>query len=277
MNSEPIKIFFSQSHNEQLSLEADENAAGRFSALKRILSDLGYMIAATSEQLTAEQLSGVHVLVIGAPQFDREHPEQATVQNKEIDIVKTFLERGGGLLLLANAETMYYPPDGLNELAALGGVRFQEYHNYPITYLQVFYPHYVTGNVQRVKVGRIASLTVEKGARCLAQTKTTEQPVLACAQVGSGRMVVLCDTGLFADDVFAEYDNSQLACNIFHWLTFQNALDIAEFVMPATVKWGQTATATLTLHNLDAQARPNVRCEMQSNLCAKIPDRELLS
>ncbi|MBN1936094.1 MAG: hypothetical protein JW934_15605 [Anaerolineae bacterium] len=272
MNSAPIQILFSQAHNEQLIVPTAQEETN-FSALRRMLGDeLKYAVTSTTGTLTREQLSGVQVLVIGAPKTRDKLPSE------EIQAVEEFLQAGSALLLLANAETMYYPPDGLNDLAALANVQFQEFHNYPITYLQVFYPHYVTAGVQRVKVGQIAALTVGENARCLARTKATELPVLACNRVGQGRMIVLGDTGLFADDVLAENDNAQLTRNIFRWLAAENALDIADLAMPDTAKWGQAATVMLTLHPCGGvqpsavQARPKVRCRLESDADAQISD-----
>ncbi len=274
MNTKPITVLFSHNHYEQLVPPSPDAEDAAFSTLYHMLADeLAYSLKPTSEaSLSSELLLDVTILVIGAP---RNQKEQKPFQPDEVQAIKSFLHGGGAVLLLANAETLYYPPDGFNDVAALADMKVQEFHNYPITYLHVFYPHAVTANVRKVKVGRIAALEVGAQARCLAQTKATQQPVLACAQVGRGRMIGLGDTGLFEDDALAKENNAALTRNIFRWLARQNPVDIAEFTMPAIVKWGQVTGVKLNLRNPDQQARPSVRVELQSNQSAAIPDREL--
>ncbi len=211
MNKEEVKILFSRGHKEQLVLTEDVDDESPFSSLRQMSVDWGCVIGST-EVLTSNQLADARILVVGAPRHDFE-PE-------ELDAIEQFVRAGGGLLLASNAEAMIVPPHDLNQrMAEMASLQFQEYLNYPITYLQVFQPHYVTANVRRVKVGKVASVAVSDGARHLALTKATQQPIVACANVESGRVVATGDVGWLTNDLLAVENNEQLTVLSFYLLS----------------------------------------------------------
>jgi len=262
LNKEEIKILFSRGHEERLVLTEDADDESRFSSLRQRLADWGYVIGST-EALTSNQLADARILVVGAPRHDFE-PE-------ELDAIEQFVRAGGGLLLASNAEAMFDPPLGLNQrMAEMASLQFQEYLNYPITYLQVFQPHYVTANVRRVKVGKVASLAVSDGARQLALTKATRQPIMACANVENGRVVAIGDVGWLTNDLLAVENNEQLAVNTFHWLAARNVIDIEKIAIPETVKWGQAARVLVQLRNNNDETRPQIECVLESDADAVI-------
>jgi hypothetical protein len=262
LDKEEIKILFSRGHEEMLALTEDADDESPFSSLRQLLVDWGYVIGST-KAFTFNQLADARILVIGAPWRDF-GPE-------ELDAIEQFVRAGGGLLLASNAETMFDPPLNLNQrMAEMASLQFQEYLNYPITYLQVFQPHYVTANVRRVKVGKVASLAVSDGARHLALTKATQQPIMACANVENGRVVAIGDVGWLTNDLPAVEDNEQLAVNMFHWLATRNTIDIEKIVIPETVKWGQTTKVVLQLRNSNNEMRPQIECVLESDADAII-------
>jgi len=264
LNKEKVKILFSQAHKEQLNIAEDSDGESQFSSLHQVLTNLGYTIDCT-EVLTSNQLVDAQILVVGAPRDDYK-PE-------EIEVIKQFVQAGGGLLLVSNADTMIDPPLGLNrKIAEIAGLQFQEYLNYPITFLQVFWPHYITANVRRIKVGKVASLNVSDGAYRLAFTKATRQTVMACANVERGRIVAMGDLGWLTDDWLAVENNEELVVNTFRWLAARNIVDIEQVVIPKTVEWGQTADVVLQLRNSDAEARPQVECVLESDADAVISE-----
>ncbi|MGB0384398.1 MAG: DUF4350 domain-containing protein [Ardenticatenaceae bacterium] len=274
-NNEEIKLLFSQSHNEQLRIAEDAEDEAQFLLLRELLEGLEYVTNSTTEgeALTSNQLAGYQILVMGAPKHNRDNPKRTELTSAEIEAVKQFVADGGGLLLISNAETMIDPPPSLNKLTAIANLKFNEYHNYPPTFLQVFLPHYITANVRRVRVGKIASLTVGDGASKLAFTKATREPVMACANVGRGRVVAIGDVDWLTDDLLNDDEsNKKLVTNIFHWLAARNVVEIEEVVIPETVKLGQSATVVLQLRNSDAKARPQVESVLESDADALISE-----
>jgi hypothetical protein len=262
LNREKIKILFSQGHEEQLVLTEDTDDESLFSSLRQVLVGWGYVIGSI-EALTSSQLADARILVVGAPQRD--------FGSEELDAIEQFVQAGGGLLLASNAEAMFDPPLDLDQrMAEMTGLQFQEYLNYPITYLQVFQPHYVTANVRRVKVGKVASLSVSDDARRLALTKATRQPIMACANVESGRVVAIGDVDWLTDDLLNVENNKDLAANTFHWLAARNVINIEKIVIPETVKWGQTARVVLQLRNSNDETRPQIECVLESDTDALI-------
>jgi len=262
LTGERVKILFSQAHKEQLIITETPGGHDQFLQLRRLLAESGCTIEHVAEPITSARLGDIQVLVIGAPRSD--------LDMEEIEAIGQFVSCGGGLLLLSNAEIMSNLPPSLNQVAAIAGAQFREYLNYRPTFLQVFYPHYVTANVRRVKIGEIAFLNVDDEHRVVALTKATQQPVVACARVEHGRVVLVGDVGMFTDELLNTEDNSTLVANIIYWLAARNTVDIDEISVPETVKWGETAIVVLQLSNHHATARPQVECILESDADAFI-------
>jgi hypothetical protein len=261
-DKEKTRVLFSQAHQEQLMLAENAEDKAQFSLLRQTLSDWGYLPVSIDEPLTPDQLQDAQILVLGAP--------KGGLEEKEIRAIEQFIQSGGGILLIANAETMFGPLPGLNKIAAIAGLQFQKYHNYQPTFVQVFWPHSITANVRRIKVGDIAALDSNEGARPLACTRATKQLVMACADVERGRVVAIGDLGWLEDKQLADENNKELAANTFRWLAGRNVIDIMQLDIPETVKWEQTARVDLHLRNGDAKARPQVKCVLESDADALI-------
>lgn len=117
LNKEKIKILFSQGHKEQLVLTEDADDESLFSSLRQVLTGLGYAIGST-KGLTYSQLADARILVVGVPQRD--------FKPKELDAIEQFVQAGGGLLLVSNAETMIAPPRDMNQkIAEMAGRRLE--------------------------------------------------------------------------------------------------------------------------------------------------------
>jgi len=197
------KIFNTQTHGELF--QDDEDI-------------LDFQLTSIKEPLTAALLNDCQVLIIGAPteEFD-----------SEVEAVLDFVRGGGGLLLVADFDTMINPVKSLNDLAKMAGLEFREYLNYPPTWLQVFSPHYVTANVERVKVDGIASIECFGDAVPIAFTKATRMPVVACSTLGEGRVIAVGDADLFAEEMIELDENKAFVTNILRWLAYENPVDIA--------------------------------------------------
>ncbi len=253
------KILFSESHDELLTSES----AG-FSLLFEQLQKI-YRVDFAKEALVQDQLEKTDLLVLGAPHDD--------FAKSEIDAIGEFVARGGGLLLLSNADAAFNPPYGLHKLMELAGLRIQEYLNYPPTSLRIFQPHFITANVKKIRVGKLAHLSIDEeneNARPLAFTKAPRQPIIACTQTGAGRMIVMGDTELFSDGLLNQDDNRILAANLFSWLAASNVIDIESIIIPSAVTWGKSKTVELRVKNSNRNTRPYVKCILESDAGAFI-------
>jgi hypothetical protein len=261
---EVAKVLFTGAHNEFLHIEEDPEAAPETLGLHRLLVDLGFEPKPVSGPLTADYLEESKVLVLGAPRAELNH--------EEVEAVQHFVETGRGLLLVSDAHTMVKPVGSLNKLAKMAGLQFHEYLNYHPTWLQLFLPHYITANIDRVKVKDVAHIICSNGAYDLAFTRATRSTIVAYGTLGRGRVVAVGDVELFTTDLLALKGNETLVTNAFRWLAFQNTVDIQEIIVSQIVKWGQSGTVVLNLYNGNAKARPQVECVLESDVDALISE-----
>jgi len=262
--SKKARVLFAQAHGELVSLRGEPEAASLTLGLQRLITELELDLTAVCGPLAAEHLEDSQVLVLGAPKTE--------LNSIEVETILRFVQAGGGLLLVADSSTIISPVDSFNRLAGMVGLQFREYLNYPPTWLQVFSPHYITANVDRVRVKNVAGIFSSNGAYDLAFTKATRTSVAACTMLGDGRVVAVGDVGLFTDELLAVKGNETLVSNVFRWLAFQNAVDVQAVIVPETVKWGQTADVALELFNPNREARPQVECILESDADALISE-----
>lgn len=267
MNSrdkQSVQILFSRAHGERLTI-AEGKEKGDFSALYRMLIDAGYAIEHTDKYFLSEQLANCHVVVIGAPEVD--------LQQEEKEILEQFVREGGAVLVMVDSGTTMRSLPVLQEmLAEVIDLTLHEYHNYPPTYLQEFWPHYITAGVNKVQIDKVAFFEVGEFAIPLARTRTTRQVIMACATVGQGRVVAVGDLAWLTDDLLTLFDNEKLATNVFRWLTGYNLIDIGRLEISETVKWGDAATVILQLHSNETEARPQIECVLESDVDALIDE-----
>lgn len=257
-------ILFAQAEPVHFYAAGETAESPPFSAFYQLLQNEGYHIGYTTEALTHEHLAETDVLVIGVPEYVFD-----TVDTKAVE---QFVINGGALLLVTNAATMLNPPHSLNKMAAIAGLRFQEYLNARPTYLQTFRPHIVAGNVSRVRVGRIASLSLLNGASPVALTKATQEPVMACANVGHGRVAAIGDVDWLTNEYFDENDNRHLLKNTLGWLTATSAVEIKTLSVPQTVEWGQSATVVLEFLSNYTDDRLTLKWILDSDAGALVED-----
>jgi hypothetical protein len=260
---EMAKVLFPQAHDELLCIGEDPEAPPEVLRLRQMLVDLGFEPQPVDDRLTADHLEGSKVLVLGAPKVD--------LSDKEVEVIRHFVEAGGGLLLVSDAYTMGKSLDRLNKLAEMAGLQFHEYLNYHPTWLQLFFPHYITASVDRVRVKDVAHIICSNGAYDLAVTRATRSTVIACGSIGQGRVVAAGDVDLFTD-LLDQEGNTVLVANAFRWLASQNIVDIQEFTVPRRVKWGHSGTVVLKLYNGNAKVRPQVECVLESDVDALISE-----
>lgn len=263
-HEQDVLVLFSQGHGEHLTV-AEDRQKGDFSALYQTLVDSGCTVKYTDENISFAQIENCHIVVIGAPETD--------MRKAEKEILSQFVKEGGGLLVVANTETITKSLPILKEmLAEVSGLTLHAFYNNLPTYLKRFHPHYITAGVNKVQIGDLAFLEMGESAIPLASTKATDKVVMACATIGKGRLVVTGDLAWLTDDLLTLFDNQRLARNVFQWLAGCNSVDIEHLEIPGSVKWGDTTTVTLKVRNNRPATRPQVEFILESDADALIDE-----
>lgn len=261
-------ILFVQASAEQFLPTDEPDESPPYTSFHQLLQDEGYHLNYTTDYLTPEHLDNIDVLVIGVPEYTK----NAVV----VEDVQRFVASGGALLLVTNAATMLNPPESLNEMVAIAGLKFQEYLNYQHKSLEAFWPHPITGNINQVEISDIASLSLLNDAYPAGFIKDTKEPIIACSDVSRGRVAAIGCVDWLKNKYFSEKDNRQLAINIFRWLTGNNPVEIKSLSIPKKVEWGQSATVVLQFRNNYKDARLSLKWILDSDKDALInqPVRE---
>ncbi|MBD3343363.1 MAG: hypothetical protein GF353_29975, partial [Candidatus Lokiarchaeota archaeon] len=253
-----MRILFSEAHEEKFIARSDEEP---FSELYNLLDQSGFKIIFTKKPLSKEILENIQIVVIGCPSVDLD----AEIENNEIEIIKEYISKGGSLLLVSDGETMINPPAFIGKLANIANAEFEEYLNYPPTYLQIFAPHYITSNIRRIQIGKLASLKLVKNIRALALTRATRQIIVACANIEQSKIVTIGDSACFSNDLIELEDNKLFTLNVFNWLAKRNPIEIEDVNIPKEVKWGQKVPVAIQLSNNSNDDRIEIECTMESD------------
>ena len=152
----------------------------------------------------------------------------------EIDAIDAFVRDGGGLIVLGETEQDKYG-NNLNELLARFGLHIdndtvQDYAH------SLSAPSWilaeladgdrgaagdVLAKVRAVCLYRAGTVSAQNGGRILARTHASSSApgagLIATAEHGSGRVVVLSDSDLFGDDCLGELDHRALWLNLVYW------------------------------------------------------------
>ena len=180
--------------------------------------------------LTDAALEGADVLVLAHgsdPRWERVVPGGSPqLTDAELDAVERFVARGGGLLVLGECEQEKYGTR-LNDLLGRFGFRLgnDTVSDY-VAHHQA--PHWVLADLEplpRVQAACFYRAGVvdaqPEGARVLARAAATASApgaaLLAVAEHGEGRIVVLADSDLFGDDCLGEFDHEALLDELVHW------------------------------------------------------------
>ncbi len=252
------RVLFDESHSEAWTIRADvadaiQPAHPADSSLVRAAAALSARefetAAHTTGPLTREALAHASVLVIAHPS---EPKWEATVDGGgpqlepgEIDAIESFVEAGGGLVVLGETEQDKYG-NNLNDLLARFGLgienaTIQDYEHHrgdaPSWVLAALgdplapaptAPANGAGpfadplaGVSEACFYRAGALRTSNGATVIARSQPTASipnaALAAIAEHGSGRVVVLADSDLFGDDCIADLDHERLWLNLVYW------------------------------------------------------------
>ncbi len=224
------------------------NAAGETRYLpdgtfKEILTKLRgeFDVRVNSDPLTAKTLAGVNVLLIANPSDKAvgQNPPPPHVSASDITTLVQFIEKGGGLIVMGNQENHNLEFVDLNKLLARFGLQFVEKFT---DMKKIAVPKetpvigglnwgYYTGNQIVIESGHAAK------PRPLISNDVTVKPLngprnepgclLAVAEPGKGRVVLVTDAGWLTNDALSEkgiggfvvkgQDNWEIMRRLSHW------------------------------------------------------------
>lgn len=171
-----------------------------------------------AKPLTAQSLTGVNVILIANPSDKavEGHPPPHHFDSKDIDVIARFVQRGGGLIIMGNQENHNLEVEDTNKLLARFGLQFaSRMTDAKKLVLPTTTPiigglrwAYYTGNQIVIDSKHPAK------PRSLVTNDLSQKPVngnrdepgslLAIAEPGRGRVVVVTDAGWIANFALSE-------------------------------------------------------------------------
>ena len=241
------RVLFDEAHSEAWSIRsevaermqaahpADSSLAAAAAALGRRDFDVA---ANDSAALDPDTLATTDVLVIAHPSEDRWESTtgvgEPRLSEAEIEAIASWVEGGGGLIVLGETEQDKYG-NNLNELLARFGIEIenatvQDYEHHrgdaPSWILANLIPADGSGADPLAGVGeacfyRAGTLVLSNGGRILARahasSSSPDAPLAAVTSHGSGRVVVLADSDLFGDDCIEALDHEAFWVNLVYF------------------------------------------------------------
>jgi hypothetical protein len=267
-------VLFDESHGQLLNSQADasDHEVDTWNLLSKEIASMEWNVAlyqAGDGFLTKEVLAEYDVLVLAA--FTK------PLNLAEIDAVTNFVFEGKSLLIANNAESFWRQENNTtNVLLESFGLRIERLLSYPPDEVVTIHPHYITSEVEKLVIVEPVYLeTVNAKPRVLATLPWTGKPFLTAVEVMPGRVVAVGDFVIFGDRYIDTAHNRQLVSNILRWLAFENTLDCSDVCMDAEVRYGHTATFSITLSNPHANKLERIRCLLESDAGAIIGDSTL--
>ncbi|MFZ1398471.1 MAG: hypothetical protein WAS33_16325 [Candidatus Promineifilaceae bacterium] len=269
MSGASSNVLFAKSFPEVF--EPSEETKKAYSQLKQTLEAQGFNVQISPSNAEKVSLKDIDILVAGIPEYSKGTLNPAQVES--------FLSGGGSVLLLTNAFTMMKPPQSIQAVAELAGVRFKEYLNAADPNITRLFPHWITANVRKLELEptRISTLSIfTKWAKILAETEEPREPFIVCAPVKKGRIVFIGNEAWLRDDQIEKADHLILLKNLFSWLGRKNSFDIESILVPDNVQVEQTASVTIIIQNQAPDQRLSLKCILDSDAGAIInnPVRE---
>ncbi|MEA2481442.1 MAG: hypothetical protein QOJ07_3364 [Thermoleophilaceae bacterium] len=185
--------------------------------------------------LVAGALAGAAVLVVAhpsEPKWERTVPGsgEPRLSPAELDAIEAWVAAGGGLIVLAEEEQDKYG-NNLGELTSRFGIEiasdvvsdYEHHHRAPSWVLAELGGDRAGGADLLARVGAACfyRATTLRGGQAIARTSATASTpgaaLLAVAEHGAGRVVVVADSDLFGDDCIGDLGHERLWLNLIHW------------------------------------------------------------
>jgi hypothetical protein len=249
--NDKITIIFDQGHKNLLDLSSDTKDDQSFSKLVNLIrEDVGFQISDPVEGgLVSIPHPSSRVLVFAAP--------TGQLTGDEIKHIWYFVQNGGGLLLLNNANAFRKQLFGLNTLAGKVGCRFGFHAAHEPLALRDFKPHYISGSVDVVQLQLKKTDKKICSRIILSESDANLEPIasndyslhLVAGTYQRGRIVVAGNTAMFSNKYIAQPGNRRLAVNIFRWLARDNPFEFIHFTPHREVELGQRYVFEIGLRN----------------------------
>ena len=249
MSSRRTKVLFDQTQNERGRLDST------FSHLGDLLRDNDYDVESYTEfMILAKKIEKAQIIVFGCPNSSKLRPA-------EIDVLKRYVEKGGGLLLLSLSGGDRGLMNNLSKLAENFGISFDntavkdERNNAGIPTMPVISDitsHPITEDVKDLVYPSGCTLKVSGKAVEIAKTsemaEPAQQPIVAIVEHRKGRVVCAGSYEIFrTGGGFDNEGNKTFALNIFRWLAGE-----VRYVSPSKVAKGEKGTASETTTAVEA-------------------------
>jgi Family of unknown function (DUF6421) len=273
------KVVFDESHSEAWTIRrelaermqpAHPGDASLAAAAEALAARDFEVVHNAAEPLTAA-LGDTDLLVVPHPS---EPKWEATTNggsprfsDDELDAIEGFVDGGGGLVILAETEHDKYG-NNLNDLLARFGLRIEnatvqdyEHHRGAPSWILADLSHPernrsadLLARVHDACFYRAGTLSAANGGRVIARAHDTASepgaPLLAVAERGAGRVVVLSDSDLFGDDCIDDLDHRALWLNLAYWAAepaFRATPAPADSPALADPAWGELKAAVAEL------------------------------
>lgn len=215
------KILFDQTQNERGRLEST------YSDLGQLLKENDFDVEAYTEfMILAKNLKDAAVMVFGCPNSSKIRPA-------EIDVLKKYVNDGGGLILLSLSGGDRGLMNNMSKISSAFGISFEntavkdERNNAGLPTMPIvsdIVAHPATDDVRDLLVPSACSLKVTGKAIPLAITSDTADPgkavVVAIAEPGKGRIMCVGSYEVFRRGGGLKHKgNATFALNAFRWLS----------------------------------------------------------
>jgi len=258
MADQQVRILFSEAHGERLRVDNPEARLSCTRWVEALKSKPGFGVDPGKEALTQQVLSRYAILVLGAP--------MGRLSQAEVDAITDLVRRGGGLLLINDAEAVRSPDQNLNGLGRVLPCQFREYLNAFPTSVDEFRPHYVTAGLTLLTVAANCRLVPSsEKVRPLAVISATGKSLALCGDTDGGRVIAVADSAPFADQHWEMASNSLFAVQCCAWLARQNSVDLYDVTVDSPIELGRAGTLALTLANPRSKPLRRVQCVLEPN------------
>jgi uncharacterized membrane protein len=214
-------ILFDQTQNERGRLDTT------YSDLAKILQDNDFDIESYTEyMILAKNLENANAFVFGCPNSSKLRPA-------EIDVLKRYVQNGGGLMLLSLSGGDRGLMNNLSQVSKGFGISFEntavqdDRNNAGLPTMPIItnlLSHPVTEDVQDILVPSSCTLNVTSKAIAVASTSDTadppNKPIIAIAEAGKGRVLCIGSYEVFRKGGGMKHPGNQaFAVNAIRWLS----------------------------------------------------------
>ncbi len=259
--SKPISILFDATHNEEVVLQEPE-----LFSLSFLLEKNGMKTESLDTSITLEELTNFQVVVLG-------NPRESKLISKEIKALQSFVESGGGLLLISGATIFGKGGDiarltNLNTLATKFHFEFSEKaidrqldgdlsdaaaKDEMIMAVPAAQHPLVKGISQLLFTTSTSIKTEDTPAHLFRVANSPGNPTNVIAvELDKGRILAMGGATPFFNDYIGIHDHEIFIIQAFRWLA-RHPLDSPVISLTPDIKTSEVITANKTIADLQLQ------------------------